>query len=202
MNESVAVTAPAPGVVDRLIDEVARLATTAAGRIAQRLPFVAVLAAIAGLVVWGSLGGALLDEGGDWTWASLALAVACVIPVALVMINWRRLRKLSMRESELRDDLHGLVGSVRDQASAFTSLDRVRAELAERRLGIRGLIDVGRAIRRWTMARGDTSDRSTALVEAFGLVGWTGVGVCLLSLLAVVVAVPVAIVAGSAVWAT
>jgi hypothetical protein len=202
MDEPIAVTQPAPGVVGRLIDEVARLVTAVAGRIARRLPLVAVLAAIAGLVVWASLGGALLDEGGDWTWASLALAIACVIPVALVVINWRRLRKLSKREAELRDDLHGLVGSVRDQASAFTSLDRVRAELAERRLGIRGLIDIGRAIRRWTKARDDTSERSTAIVEAFGLVGWTGVGVCLLSLVAVGVAVPIAIVVGSAVWAT
>jgi hypothetical protein len=195
-------TTPSPGALDRLIDEVAHLATTVAGHVARRLPFVAVLAALAGLAVWGALGAALLDEGGDWTWASLALAVACVIPTALVVINWRRLRQLSKRESELRDGLHGLVGSVRDQASAFTSLDRVREELSGRRLGIRGLIDIGLAIRRWGKARDETSERSTALIGTFGLVGWTGIGVCLASLVAVMVAVPIAIIAGGAVWAT
>ena len=195
-------TASEAGVLDQLIGDVAHLVTAVAGRIARRLPLLALLAAVAGIVVWATLGAALLDEGGSWRWVSLALAAACVVPVVLVLINWRRLRQLSRREAELSDEMRGLVGSLHDQAAAFSNLERVKNELAERKLGVRGLVDIGQAIRKWRGARDDTSERSTALIDAFGLAGWTGVGVCAIALIAVVVAVPIAIIAGSAVWAT
>jgi hypothetical protein len=195
-------SAPLPAQLDGLVDDVARLAAAVAGRVAISLGVVALGAAAGGLVIWATLGTALLDEGGNRTWASLALAVACVIPVVLVMVNRRRLRVLSTRADELADDLRALLGSLRDQTAAVTRLGTLRAELSARRLGIRGFVDVGNAVRRWRRARRDTSERSTALVETFGLVGLTGIGVCFVSLVALAVAVPVALVAAAVVWTT
>lgn len=200
--EPVAEPSPSPGGLDRLIDEVARRASTVAARVARTLTLVAVLAALGGVAVWVALGGALVDEGGDWQWGALALAVACLIPVALVLRNRHRLARLGRQEDELGDALRGLVGSLRDQAVAVTRLGELRDELGARRGGLRGLLDVARVLRRWSAAGRDVANRSSTLAEAFGLVGFTGLVVCAISLAALAVAVPVAIVAGSVVWAT
>lgn len=196
-----AVGSPASGA-DRLVAEVARLASAVATRAARWLTPVAVLAALGAAVVWSALGGALLDEGGDWQWGSLALAVACLVPLGLVVVNRYRLGRLGRREAELRDDLRALVGSVRDQAGAVTRLGEVRSELAARRGGIRGLLDVGRALRRWSAPGREAGSRSIALAAAFGLVGITGLVVCAISLAVLAVAVPIAIITGGVVWAT
>ncbi len=193
---------PLPAQLDGLIDDVARLAAAVAGRVASSLGVVALGAAAGGLVIWATLGTALIDEGGNRTWGSLVLAIACVIPVALVLINRHRLRVLSTRAGELADDLRGLLASLQDQAAAVGRLTKLRSELSERRLGMRGLVDVGRAVRRWRRAGKDTGERSTALVETFGLVGITGIGVCFMSLVVLAVAVPIALVAAATVWAT
>lgn len=189
-----------PGALAGLIDDVARFGVAAARRVAGWLRPLGIAALVTGVVVWLTLGVALLGERGVWVFASAVLAVVALVPATLLFVNRRRLLGIADREGALRDELHGLVVSLRGQAQSAGRLVAMRDEL--RSGGMRALLDVAGQVRRWLGARKDTRERSDALKAVFRVAGISGLAVAVASTVLVVLAVPVAVVVAIALWST
>lgn len=180
------------GQLAGIVDAVVTLLVAAARRVARWLRPVAIAAGIAGIVVWGAVGAPLLDDDGSAPWISLLIAVLAGVPFVLVLLNRRQLDGVAKREDAIRGEINSLVGAVTDKQAVVARLVGIRERLEEG--GVRELISVGHDVRSMQSASDQVRERRDAIVAAFGLSGFAGLGVAVGSAFLVMLAAPVAIV--------
>lgn len=182
-----------------LVDEVAKRGAAAAGRVARWLRPIAAVALVAAAVICLTLVRALLGEGGYGRIAAIVIAVAVLIPFALILLNRRRLLDFATSGDALRTELGGLASAIGEQARA-TRLAELRDDLQKG--GVRSLVKAGGELQRLYAATGEVRDRSDALRSVFALAGFTGLAPAIAGTVMVCLAAPVAVVIAIVLWST
>ena len=127
------------------------------------------------------------------------MAVLALAPAVLVVVNRRQLLAVGEREDVIRAELQGVVNAFRDRQAIAARLYSIRDRLQDG--GIRDLIAVGHDVRQMQRATEEVRDRRDAMVAAFGLGGFAGLGVAVGAAALVILAAPVAVVVALVLWA-
>ena len=187
------------GDLAKVVDAVVTFLVATARRVAAWLRPVAIAAFIAGVVVWAAVGAPLLDDAGSTPLFAVLVAVLALAPAVLVVVNRRQLLAVGEREDVIRAELQGVVNAFRDRQAIAARLYSIRDRLQDG--GIRDLIAVGHDVRQMQRATEEVRDRRDAMVAAFGLGGFAGLGVAVGAAALVILAAPVAVVVALVLWA-